>query len=181
MYGLLQKIEEPKHPWENINMHWVTGLVPGGKENFNSCLFIVERYSKSVRCLPFHKEDTAMDTECLFWNDIIATFGVPKIIISDKDPKFTSEGWTNLDDMLRNKISFSTAYYPQKDGLAERMIQKWKTSSEDSVHMAWNTSTMKGTPITGLHFYQKCNWLIIQVSTIPQENCPHWWIKGGLN
>ncbi|MBW0531360.1 hypothetical protein O181_071075 [Austropuccinia psidii MF-1] len=32
-YGLLQHIEEPKHPWETINMVWVTGLVPGAKEN----------------------------------------------------------------------------------------------------------------------------------------------------
>ncbi|MBW0594212.1 hypothetical protein O181_133927 [Austropuccinia psidii MF-1] len=30
-YGLLQHIEEPKHPWETINMDCVTGLVPGGK------------------------------------------------------------------------------------------------------------------------------------------------------
>ncbi|MBW0549061.1 hypothetical protein O181_088776 [Austropuccinia psidii MF-1] len=35
-YGLLKHIEEPKHPWETINMDWVTRLVPGGKENFNS-------------------------------------------------------------------------------------------------------------------------------------------------
>ncbi|MBW0494072.1 hypothetical protein O181_033787 [Austropuccinia psidii MF-1] len=30
-YGLLQHIEEPKHSWETIKMHWVTGIVPGGK------------------------------------------------------------------------------------------------------------------------------------------------------
>ncbi|MBW0482213.1 hypothetical protein O181_021928 [Austropuccinia psidii MF-1] len=34
-YGLLQHIEEPKHQWETINVDWVTGLVPGGRENFN--------------------------------------------------------------------------------------------------------------------------------------------------
>ncbi|MBW0517590.1 hypothetical protein O181_057305 [Austropuccinia psidii MF-1] len=28
-YGLLQHIEEPKHPWEAIKMDWVTGLTPG--------------------------------------------------------------------------------------------------------------------------------------------------------
>ncbi|MBW0469845.1 hypothetical protein O181_009560 [Austropuccinia psidii MF-1] len=28
-YGLLQHIEEPKHPWETINMDWVMQLVPG--------------------------------------------------------------------------------------------------------------------------------------------------------
>ncbi|MBW0517846.1 hypothetical protein O181_057561 [Austropuccinia psidii MF-1] len=65
-YGLLQHIEEPKHPLETINMDWVTGLVPGGKENFNACLIIVDRLRKSVRCLPYHKEDTEMDTDLYF-------------------------------------------------------------------------------------------------------------------
>ncbi|MBW0550994.1 hypothetical protein O181_090709 [Austropuccinia psidii MF-1] len=55
-YGLFQHIEEPKHPWETINMDWVTGLFPGGKENFNACLIIVDRFRKSMRCLPCHKE-----------------------------------------------------------------------------------------------------------------------------
>ncbi|MBW0465736.1 hypothetical protein O181_005451 [Austropuccinia psidii MF-1] len=105
-------------------MDWVTGLVPGVKENFNSFLVIVDRYSKSVSFLPCHKEDTAMDTALLFWNNIICTCGVPKIIISDRDPKFTSEIWTNLYDILGTELAFSTAYHPQKDGLAERMIQR---------------------------------------------------------
>ncbi|MBW0560086.1 hypothetical protein O181_099801 [Austropuccinia psidii MF-1] len=123
-YGLLQHIEEPKHPWETINMDWVTVLVPGGKENLNPCLIIVDRFRKSVRCLPCHKEDTAMDTALLFWNNIISTCGVPKIITSDRDPKFTSEFWTNIYEMLGTKLPFSTTYHPQTDGLAERTIQK---------------------------------------------------------
>ncbi|MBW0527528.1 hypothetical protein O181_067243 [Austropuccinia psidii MF-1] len=121
-YGLLQHIEEPKHPWQTINMNWVTGLVPGGKENYNACLIIVDRFSKSMRCLPCNKEDTAMDTALLFWKNIISTCGVTKIIISDRNPKFTSEFWTSLYDMLGTKLAFSTAYHPQPDGLAERMI-----------------------------------------------------------
>ncbi|MBW0536037.1 hypothetical protein O181_075752 [Austropuccinia psidii MF-1] len=104
-------------------MDWVTGLVPGGKENFNAYLIIVDRFSKSVRCLTCHKEGTSMDTALLFWNNIISTCGVPKIIISDRDPKFTSEVWTNLYYMLGTKLAFSTGYHPQTEGLAERMIQ----------------------------------------------------------
>ncbi|MBW0475745.1 hypothetical protein O181_015460 [Austropuccinia psidii MF-1] len=173
-YGLLQHIEEPKHPWETINIDWVTGLVPGGKENFNACLIIVDRFSKNVRCLPFHKEDTSIDTALLFWNNIISTCGVPKIIISDRDPKFTSKFWTNLYEILGTRLSFSTACHPHTDGLAERMIQKMKTSLEDSVPMAWNTRTMKDTPMTGLHFYQQSNWVIILSRTLPQENHLHW-------
>ncbi|MBW0507327.1 hypothetical protein O181_047042 [Austropuccinia psidii MF-1] len=70
---------------------------------------IVERYSKSFRCLPCGKEDTAMDTALLFWNYIISTCGVPKIIISDRDPKFTSEFCTNRFDMIGTKLAFYTA------------------------------------------------------------------------
>ncbi|MBW0583815.1 hypothetical protein O181_123530 [Austropuccinia psidii MF-1] len=104
-------------------MEWVTGLVKGGRENFNACLIIVDRFSKSVKCLPCNKEDTEMDTALLFWTNIESTCGVPTIIISDRDPKFTSEFWTNLFEMLGTKLSFSTAYHSQTDGLAERMVQ----------------------------------------------------------
>ncbi|MBW0592106.1 hypothetical protein O181_131821 [Austropuccinia psidii MF-1] len=50
-YGLSKHTEEPTNPRETINMDWVTGIVPGGKENFNACLIIFDRFRKSVRCL----------------------------------------------------------------------------------------------------------------------------------
>ncbi|MBW0568106.1 hypothetical protein O181_107821 [Austropuccinia psidii MF-1] len=90
-YVLLQHIEDPKNSWETIKMDWVTGLVPGDKENHNSFLVIVDSFSKGVRCLSFQKEDTAINTEFLFCNNMEATCEVPKIIISSRDPKFTSE------------------------------------------------------------------------------------------
>ncbi|MBW0593172.1 hypothetical protein O181_132887 [Austropuccinia psidii MF-1] len=65
-----------------------------------------------------------MDNALLFWNNTISTCGVPKIIISDRDPKFKSKFWTNFYDILGTKLAFSTDYHPQTDGLAERMIQK---------------------------------------------------------
>ncbi|MBW0492510.1 hypothetical protein O181_032225 [Austropuccinia psidii MF-1] len=65
-YVLFQHIEERKHPWETINMYWVTGLVPGGKEHFNPFLVIVDSHSKTLMCLPCHKEFTSIDTALLF-------------------------------------------------------------------------------------------------------------------
>ncbi|MBW0465559.1 hypothetical protein O181_005274 [Austropuccinia psidii MF-1] len=64
-----------------------------------------------------------MDTALLFWNNIISTCVVAKIIISDRNPKLTSEFWTNLYDIMGTKLPFSTAYHPKTDGLAERMIK----------------------------------------------------------
>ncbi|MBW0531027.1 hypothetical protein O181_070742 [Austropuccinia psidii MF-1] len=64
-----------------------------------------------------------MDTALLIWNRVTSHTGFFKNIISDRDPKFTSALWTNLHKHLGTKLSFSTAYHPQTDGLAERMIQ----------------------------------------------------------
>ncbi|MBW0577395.1 hypothetical protein O181_117110 [Austropuccinia psidii MF-1] len=49
--------------------------------------------------------------------------GIFTKIISDRDPKFTSELWRNLHQLFGTKESFSIAYHPQTEGLAERMIQ----------------------------------------------------------
>ncbi|MBW0547704.1 hypothetical protein O181_087419 [Austropuccinia psidii MF-1] len=49
--------------------------------------------------------------------------GIFTNIVSDRDPKFTSALWTNLNKLFSTKLSFYTAYHPQTDGLAERMIQ----------------------------------------------------------
>ncbi|MBW0576958.1 hypothetical protein O181_116673 [Austropuccinia psidii MF-1] len=73
--------------------------------------------------LTCHKDDTAMDTVIMIWNKVISHTGVFQNIISDREPKFTSALWTNLHSLFGIKLSFSTAYHPQTDVLAERMIQ----------------------------------------------------------
>ncbi|MBW0506173.1 hypothetical protein O181_045888 [Austropuccinia psidii MF-1] len=67
-----------------------------------------------------------MHTALLFWNNIIDAFGVPKIIIGDRDPNFTSEFCTNLYDILGTILEFSIAHHPQTDGFAEMKIQRMK-------------------------------------------------------
>ncbi|MBW0543713.1 hypothetical protein O181_083428 [Austropuccinia psidii MF-1] len=52
--------------------------------------------------------------------------GIYTNIISYRDPKFTSALWAKFHQLFGTKVSFSTAYHPQTDGLAERMIQTLK-------------------------------------------------------
>ncbi|MBW0568585.1 hypothetical protein O181_108300 [Austropuccinia psidii MF-1] len=70
-----------------------------------------------------------MDTALLLWSRVISHTGLFRNIISDREPKFTSSLWINLIRLFGTKLSFSTAYHPQTDGLAERMIQ----TSEDMI------------------------------------------------
>ncbi|MBW0545659.1 hypothetical protein O181_085374 [Austropuccinia psidii MF-1] len=45
-FGIMIQIQEPKSPWEIVQMDWVTGLPPGGDRSYNACLVLVDRYSK---------------------------------------------------------------------------------------------------------------------------------------
>ncbi|MBW0508791.1 hypothetical protein O181_048506 [Austropuccinia psidii MF-1] len=49
--------------------------------------------------------------------------GIFRNIISHTDTKLTSELWTKFHQLFGTKLSFSTTYHPQTNGLAERMIQ----------------------------------------------------------
>ncbi|MBW0560317.1 hypothetical protein O181_100032 [Austropuccinia psidii MF-1] len=121
--GSMIKIQEPSRPWEISYMDWVTGLPPGGDRSYNSFLVIFDRLSKTQIFLPFHNDDTAMDTALLIWNRVVSWTGIFTNIIGDKDPKFTSVLWTNLHQLFETRLSFYTAYHPQTDGLAKRIIQ----------------------------------------------------------
>ncbi|MBW0503034.1 hypothetical protein O181_042749 [Austropuccinia psidii MF-1] len=120
--GNMIKIQEPSRPWEIVHMDLVTGLPPGADRSYNSCLVIVDRFSNTAILLPCHKDDTAMDKALLIWNRVISWTKIFTSIISDRDPRFTSALWTNLHQLFGTKWSFSTAYHPQTDSLAERMI-----------------------------------------------------------
>ncbi|MBW0533496.1 hypothetical protein O181_073211 [Austropuccinia psidii MF-1] len=96
------KIQEPSRPWEVVHMNW---------------------FSKTPIFLPCNKDDTAMDTALLIWNRVVSWTGIFTNIISDRDLKLTSALWTNIHPIFGTKLSFSTAYHPQTDGLAGRMIQ----------------------------------------------------------
>ncbi|MBW0483916.1 hypothetical protein O181_023631 [Austropuccinia psidii MF-1] len=104
-------------------MYWTTFLPPGGYGSYNSCLVIVYRFSKTAIFLPFHKDDAKMDTDLLIWNRVVSLTGIFTKIISGTDPKFTSALWKNLCQLFVTKLTFSTAYHPQTDGLAENMFQ----------------------------------------------------------
>ncbi|MBW0534707.1 hypothetical protein O181_074422 [Austropuccinia psidii MF-1] len=154
-------------------MDWITGLVPAGKENFNACLIIVDRFRKSMRCLPCHKEDTAMDTVLLFWKNIISTCGVPNIIISDRDPKLISEFRTSLYDMLGTKLASSAAYHPQTNGLSETMIRTIEDILRRFCAYGMEHKDHEGYTNEWVTLQQQSSWLIIKVSILPQEKHLH--------
>ena len=83
----------------------------------------MDRLTKSAHFLPINIRFSLEKLAHLYIKEIIKLHGVPSSIISDRDPRFTSRFWDNLQKSLGTKVRLSSAYHPQTDGQSERTIQ----------------------------------------------------------
>ncbi|GJW56619.1 putative reverse transcriptase domain-containing protein [Tanacetum coccineum] len=58
-----------------------------------------------------------------YLKEVVSRHGVPVLIISDQDSRFTSHFWKSLTEALDTQLDMSTAYHQQTDGQSERTIQ----------------------------------------------------------
>ncbi|GMI70928.1 hypothetical protein HRI_000762100 [Hibiscus trionum] len=87
--GLLQPLRIPKWKWERITMDFVFGL-PLSPSKKNSVWVIVNRLTKCAHFLPMHTMYTLDRLTELYIAEIVRLHGVPKSIVSNRDPRFTS-------------------------------------------------------------------------------------------
>lgn len=55
-------------------------------------------------------------------NEVIRLYGVPILIISDWNPRFTSRLWQSLQRALRAKVNLRITFHPRTYGQFERTI-----------------------------------------------------------
>jgi hypothetical protein len=122
--GLLQPLELPEQPLTDISLDFITHL-PKTINGNNGILVIVDRFSKYVRLIPTTSDDesgipAAERTAELFFRQWCSIYGIPKSIVSDRDPQFTSNFWTYLFQLYTTTLKFSSSYHPETDGQTER-------------------------------------------------------------
>jgi hypothetical protein len=124
-FGLLQPLPIPNRPWADISMDFVTGLPESavGKNQYNSILVVVDRFSKMAHYFPTRDDIKAMDLAELFWNQIVRYYYQVESIVTDRGSLFTSTYWETFCDQLNTKRRLSTAFHPQTDGQTERQNQ----------------------------------------------------------
>ena len=117
-YGVIMPIEPPQEPWSDISMDLITGLTKSN--NCTAILVVVDRFSKMAHFIPINTDIDAIKLAEVFVNNIVRLHGIPKSIISDRDPRFVSAFWKELFTNIDTNLRFSTANHPQTDGQTER-------------------------------------------------------------
>lgn len=120
--GLLQPLEIPEWKWDKISMDFVIGL-PRTQAGYDSIWVIVDRLTKSTHFIPVKTTFNTLKLAKIFIKEIVRLHGVPTSIVSDRDPKFTSQFWKAFHRAFGTCLNLSTAYHPQTDGQTERTIQ----------------------------------------------------------
>jgi len=120
--GLLQPLPIPEWKWEMITMDFVSGL-PRGKRGNNAIWVIMDRLTKFALFLPVKMTDSVDKLAKIYVNEVVRIHGVPTLIVSDRDPRFTSCLWPSIQRALGTNLSISIAFHPQTDGQSERIIQ----------------------------------------------------------
>jgi hypothetical protein len=91
-------------------------------EGYDSVLTIVDQGClKATEFLPCRKTIDGLEVARLYLTHLVPLFGLPKQIISDRDPRFASQFATTLCRALGIQQNLLTAFHPRTDGQTEQM------------------------------------------------------------
>jgi hypothetical protein len=139
-------------------MDLITSL-PQSRSGFDAIVVFVDRLSKTIRAAPTHTTCTASELARIMLREVARHHGLPKSIVSDRDPRFVAHFWQSLWEMLRTKLNMSTSYHAQTDGQTERAnrtledaLRAYVNSQQDDwdellplMEMAYNNSIQAST------------------------------------
>ena len=161
-YGEMNALPVPVDIMEHLSYDFIIGLPPSRDRHGNACdaiLVILDRFSKYAFYIATTMRLTAEQLAELFCEEIIAHYGAPKSIVSDRGSLFTSAFWESFTGYINTKRRLSTAFHPQTDGQTERQnqfleqyLRCYTTYNQDNwasllwlAMYAYNTSTHAST------------------------------------
>ncbi len=161
--GLLQPLPVPQHPWSHIAIDFVTDL-PNSR-NYTTILTVIGQFSKACRLIPLPKLPTAFETAEDLLEKVFHFYGIPKDIVSDRGPQFTSRVWKSFCQQLHINVSLTSGYHPQSNGQVERLNQEitryirfycHQNQSDRSRFLIWAEYAQNTLhkPLTGLTQFQ---------------------------
>ena len=118
-------MEIPEGPWQEISID-IIGPLP--KSNgMDTIMVIVNQFTKIIRLKATTTNISSEEIAKIYRDEIWKLYGVPRKILSDREPQFASKFMEEFTKVLGTKRQLSIAYHPQTDGQTERINQEIRT------------------------------------------------------
>jgi hypothetical protein len=101
--GLLHLLPIPEWKWDVVTMDFITGF-PRTSKQHDSIMVVVDKLTKATHFIPLKTTHRAVDVADIFLKEDARLHKIPKTIVSDRDPKFTSNFWKGLFKGFRTNL-----------------------------------------------------------------------------
>jgi hypothetical protein len=153
-------------------------------QEYNAILTIIDQgCSKAAKFIPCHKTIDRPSVTNEYLKHLSLWFGMPRCIISNRDPRFTSNFSKTMAKNLEIQQNLSTVFHPQTDGQSEHInvwieqyLRLWTTGWQDNwaemlpiaeySHNSWKHKVTRKSPHKLLMGYRpQVNVKIIKENT----------------
>ena len=138
----------PLHPWDWPNDH-------AGPFLGKTFLILVDAHSKWLEVIPVASTSSQATIQAL--RRVFATHGLPEMLVSDNGTAFTSEEFTQFLRVNGIRPVNAAPYHPASNGLAERAVQTFKRSIEESTPDQLGAAPT-AVPVSISHHSTRHNW-----------------------
>ena len=105
-------------PWETVSID-IVGPLPVDGISHRYIVTMMDVYSRYLIATPVKNHTASTVSRCLY-ESVVAYFGAPRSILSDRGTEFTGMIWESLAQLLGAKIKLTSPYYPQGNSVIER-------------------------------------------------------------
>ena len=92
---------------------------PADPHNNTGILVFVDRFSKMAHLVAVPESINASACARVFIDTIFRLHGLPRELVSDRDPRFTAEFGRSVFRTLGTRLQMSTSDHPETDGQTE--------------------------------------------------------------
>ncbi|KAJ5232494.1 hypothetical protein N7468_005450 [Penicillium chermesinum] len=170
-YGSLQPIVAPPIPFHTLTVDIVTGL-PTSHDDRDAMMSVTDKFTKRVGYIPGRADWTGEQwAKPLLDMFMLGDWGLPTVIISDRDPKFVQGLWAAIFTILglMYGIELRQAWDMMPQAFDHDRSFKARLDAEQS--LAYAATQMKyyfdrtHKPI----YFQPGDWVYLKLSTDPQK------------
>jgi hypothetical protein len=171
-------------PFETIALDFITKLLES--QGYDSILTITDHNcTKAAIFIPCREDINAKGTVALYIQHVFAHFGLPRKVISDRDPRFVSKFMQEICRITEIEQNLSTAYHPRTNRQSECSNQWVETAIRfisdhhqtnwapylpiaQFAHNNWPSETTRKSPFFLLMGYHPRTDWISSPSPLPQ-------------